>query len=135
MGIHEPSTCTMKTTTLLTTLVVLALSLHSVTPAAALYDDLLMPALAGKGRPVAFIMGQGAGIAPSAYKPLLAALQEASSESIWAAVPQSPANTPQPVTLKSDMERSLKNLRAAGMPEDAALIFGGHSLGGAMSQD
>ena len=48
--------------------------------------------------------------------------------------PQSALNTPQPLTLAGDLKRVLHNLTQSGLPKEAPVFYGGHSLGGAMVQ-
>lgn len=99
-----------------------------------------VPAAAGKGVPVAAIMLQGAQIAAEAYAPLLTQLQAAcgmpgdpaASIALWAAVPQFPLSTVNPVAIAEGIKRVHSALITAGMPSGARVFLLGHSLGGAM---
>lgn len=111
-------------TTLVVSLVALALG----------DNDTYVPPLQ-KGPAIGFIMTQGAYITTPAYIPLVQAVQAASGFTIYGSIPAYPLDAPEPLVIKAGLDRAAKTLHANGLPEDAPIIYAGHSLGGAILQD
>lgn len=78
----------------------------------------------------ALVWIQGADTPAHVYKPLLEAVQAAAPElALWIGQPSFTGNTPEPALLGHNIDATLKLMYDAGMPKDAKLYFGGHSLG------
>lgn len=96
--------------------------------------DLILPPPAGKiGEPVAMVFAQGASIDPVLYQPLAEAIQrEAEFPIYFAGVKCVGGVCAVPTTLSSGVDRVLTQLQTQGLPANSKVVFGGHSLGGAM---
>lgn len=54
---------------------------------------------------------------------------------MWVGIPEFTLNTPEPITIGSKIQQALKDLQAQGLPANAKIFYGGHSLGTVMIQD
>ena len=63
---------------------------------------------------VAFVMLQGAEIPAATYEPLFKAVQAASEQEVWAALPSSIGNLVNPATIGGCIKDSLSALKSAG---------------------
>jgi hypothetical protein len=98
--------------------------------------DLILPPPAGASStatPVALVLLPGALAPPAAYADLAAQLQAAASGPLYVAVPAVPLNVAL-FGVRTAAGRALASLQRAGLPADAPLFLGGHSLGAAAAQ-
>merc|ERR1711871_562244 len=80
---------------------------------------------------VAFVMLQGAQIDAKTYEPLFKAVQAASEQEVWAALPSSLGNVVNPATIGGCIKDALASLKSAGF-NGTNVFYAGHSLVGAM---
>eukprot|EP00300_Choanocystis_sp_HF-7_P001351 c11092_g1_i2.p1 GENE.c11092_g1_i2~~c11092_g1_i2.p1 ORF type:complete len:597 (+),score=103.96 c11092_g1_i2:1-1791(+) len=100
----------------------------------ALAGDLILNPTRSSGQPAGLIWIQGAQVPTDRYTPLLQAVQNASQLRLWVGLPSSPLDTPNPETLPKAISQILDQMYTAGLPKDAILLYGGHSLGSIMVQ-
>jgi len=101
-------------------------------------DDVVLPGTRPGAPQLALIFIQGAECPPSAYVPLLKALQAAQTDfDVIVGAPDAPLiHTPDPVSIGLDVARVLATMEAtAGLDlKTAKVVFAAHSLGGVMMQ-
>ena len=103
---------------------------------AAADGGVILRQLPGKqlGPPLALVIIQGASSPSLGYKPVAAAIQNASSLPVWIAIPEFILDTPEPLQYASKLQEALQSLERAGMPANHKTVVFAHSLGGVFAQ-
>jgi len=83
----------------------------------------------------ALIFYHGALMPNTQYLSLFKNLQQQSNLDLWVLLPGFALDTPNPVTIHQATSDALATAHQGGLPKDAPLFFGGHSLGSIMSQN
>ena len=96
-------------------------------------DIILEPVTRGKTN-AALIFIPGAELTPEQYVPLLKQVQSTSTQSLWVGIPSYLNNLPLEQLRPQVINEILRQLYRAGMPTNATVFLGGHSLGGITSQ-
>ena len=96
-------------------------------------DLILEPIKHGQNN-VALIFIPGAELPPDRYAPLLKQVQTTSPDTLWVGIPSFPGNLPAAQTRPQVIAEVLRQLYKTGLPTDAKVFLGGHSLGGIASQ-
>ena len=105
-------------------LVLLAAAIHAS-------DVIVAPSDTSKTH-IGFVVIQGASIPADRYVPLAHSLQEEMKESIsvFVGIPSFLLNTPDPLTISSQVNSVITQMKSAGMNANAHIFIAGHSLGG-----
>lgn len=96
-------------------------------------DILLEPIKRGQYN-VALVFLPGAELPPERYVPLAKQVQTESTQTLWVGIPAFIGDLPFEQTRPQVIAEILGKLNKLGMPNDAQVFLGGHSLGGISSQ-
>jgi hypothetical protein len=97
-------------------------------------SDIILEPIKKGASTVALIFLPGAELPPDRYVPLLKQVQLTSSNSLWVGIPSFLGNLPVVPTRPKVIDEILEKFYKSGMPINATIFLGGHSLGGIASQ-